>query len=82
MPCVETFLKQSRDYQDSILPPSVRRRLSVEAASSDYWRKFVGIDGETIGMESFGASAPGDVLLDHFGFTANNVIKTIRTMVS
>jgi len=81
MPCVETFLKQTQDYQDTILPPSVRRRLSVEAASSDYWRKFVGIDGETIGMESFGASAPGDILLDHFGFTTNNVIKTISTMV-
>ena len=81
MPCVETFLKQTQDYQDTILPPSVRRRLSVEAASSDYWRKFVGIDGETIGMESFGASAPGNILLDHFGFTTNNVIQTIRTMV-
>ena len=81
MPCVETFLKQSQDYQDAVLPPSVRCRLSVEAASSDYWRKFVGIDGKTIGMESFGASAPGNILLDHFGFTTNNVIKTIRTML-
>jgi len=51
----------------------------VEAAGTDYWYKFVGLDGKIIGMESFGESAPGPVLMKHFGFTVENVIETVKS---
>lgn len=73
MPCVDVFEAQDAAYRESVLPAKVRARLAVEAAAADYWYKFVGLDGAVIGMRSFGESAPGPVLLQEFGFTAQNV---------
>ena len=72
-PCLDRFAEQDQDYRDTILPPSVRARVAVEAASPLGWSEWTGDDGETIGMTSFGASAPHSDLYEHFGFTPENV---------
>ena len=81
MPCVDHFEKQDAQYQESVLPRSVRARLAVEAAGVDYWRKFVGLDGDVVGMKSFGESAPGAVLMEHFGFSAENVTAKAKDLL-
>jgi len=81
MPCAEVFQEQSQDYRDSVLPPSVRARVAVEAAHADYWHKFTGLDGAVVGMRSFGESAPAEDLFPHFGFTTDNVVATARKVL-
>ena len=81
MPSVEQFLRQDEAYRESVLPSKLRVRLAVEAGISDYWRKFVGLDGDVIGVDRFGASAPGEVLMEHFGFTAENIIQHARALL-
>lgn len=73
LPCAEIFDAQDEAWRESVLPSAVRRRLAVEAAAPAWWRKYVGLDGEIIGMEGFGVSAPGAVLFERFGFTADSV---------
>ncbi len=80
MPSVDLFQSQEQDYQDAVLPPAVRKRVAVEASASDYWYKLVGLDGAIIGMNSFGASAPGGDLMKHFGFTAEHVADVARSL--
>lgn len=75
MPCWEIFEAQSQKYRDSVLLPSVTRRLSVEAGISQGWRKYVGDKGAIISIDHFGASAPGPVVMKEFGFTVDNVFK-------
>ena len=77
MPCAEIFSAQDVDYRDSVLIPTVRARVAVEALHADYWHKFVGIDGRIVGMRSFGESAPGGVLMKEFGFTVENVVANV-----
>ncbi len=74
MPCMELFDKQSKKYKESVIPATVRARVAVEAGSKMPWFKYVGLDGEIIGMETFGASAPAAKLFAHFGFTVENVV--------
>ncbi len=74
MPSWEIFEHQSQDYKDSVLPPSVTSRVSVEQASTFGWRRYVGLEGATIGMHTFGASAPLKELQKKFGFTVENVV--------
>lgn len=81
MPCCERFDAQSREYRDAVLTPGVRARVAVEAAAADYWRKYVGLDGAVVGMESFGASAPGKVLAEKFGFTVENVVRVSEDLL-
>ncbi len=75
MPCLEVFDAQSPEYRDSVLLPSVTRRLSVEAGISQGWHKYVGDKGAIIAIDHFGASAPGPVVMKEFGFTVENVCK-------
>jgi transketolase len=77
MPCAEIFSLQDLAYRESILPPSVRVRVAVEAGHSDYWYKYVGIDGRVVGMTTFGESAPGEKIMEHFGFTVENVVDAV-----
>ena len=79
MPCAEVFESQDAAYRDSVLPPEVPLRVAVEAGHTDYWRKYANPDaqGRIIGMGTFGASAPGGVLMEHFGFTVANLVATI-----
>ena len=79
MPSVDVFEEQDAEYRESVLPASVRNRLAVEAGAADYWYKLVGLDGKIMGMKSFGESAPGGVLMSHFGFSVDNVIETARS---
>ncbi|WP_369311509.1 transketolase [Providencia rettgeri] len=74
MPSTDTFDKQSAEYQEHVLPNHVRKRIAIEASTSDYWRKYVGLDGLVIGINSFGRSAPAEQLFDYFGFTVEKLI--------
>ena len=76
MPCTNIFDQQDAAYKQSVLPIEVTARVAIEAAHVDYWAKYVGLDGAVVGMSSFGESAPGNVLLEHFGFTVDNVVST------
>jgi transketolase len=78
MPSWELFDDQPQDYRDSVLPPTVRARVSVEQASTFGWAKYVGDTGYSIGMRSFGASAPLKQLQHKFGFTLDNVVAMAR----
>jgi transketolase len=80
-PCLDRFAEQEQHYRDSVLPPGVRARVSVEAASPLGWSTWVGEDGEAIGMTTFGASAPQPALYDHFGFTPEKVADRARAVV-
>jgi transketolase len=77
-PCLDRFAEQDEDYRDSVLPPSVRARVSVEAASPLGWSTWIGEDGDAIGMTSFGSSAPQPDLYEHFGFTPEKVAERAR----
>ena len=77
MPCMELYDKQSEEYKESVMPKNVRLRVACEAASPYSFYKYTGIDGAVIGMETFGASAPYDKLLEKFGFTVDNVFNTV-----
>ncbi len=76
MPCSERFDKQTDEYKESVLGKGIRR-VAIEASQADWWRKYVGLEGEVIGMDSFGESAPGSTLFDHFGFTKEKIISKL-----
>ena len=82
MPSMELFDKQSAEYKESVLPNGVRKRVAVEALSDFGWYKYVGLDGRVIAMEGFGASGPAATLFEHFGFTVDNVVKTVKEVVN
>jgi transketolase len=75
MPGWKLFDEQPRDYRESVLPPSIRSRLAVEAALPLGWHRYVGDAGDVIGVERFGASAPGNVVMEKFGFTVDHVVE-------
>ena len=76
MPCTERFDAQGKDYIESILGKD-SIRVAIEASHEDWWRKYVGLNGKVIGMDSFGESAPGNVLSDHFGFTKEKLVASL-----
>ncbi len=73
MPCADVFLAQPADYREAVLPAAVRRRVAIEAGGTDFWYRFVGLDGDVIGITSFGASAPAPALFEAYGLTAQAV---------
>lgn len=81
MPCMELFEQQSDAYKESVLPKAVRSRVAVEAAVDFGWGKYVGLDGKTVTMTGFGASAPAAVLFKKFGFTAEHVAAIVKEVV-
>ena len=81
MPSTDRFEAQSASYKASVLPADVRARVAVEAGIADYWHKYVGLDGAVVGMNSFGESAPGGVLMEHFGFTVENIVATATALL-
>jgi len=80
MPSTSIFDLQDEAYKEEILPASVTKRVSIEAAHTDFWYKYVGFAGKMVGMTTFGESAPGNVLLEHFGFTVDNIVKTVKSL--
>lgn len=75
MPSTEVFDEQDVEYREHVLPSAVRKRVAVEAGIADYWRKYVGLDGTVIGMNSFGESAPAKALFEHFDITVEAVVR-------
>jgi transketolase len=80
MPCVELFEEQDASYRESVLPASCRKRVVVEASSSFGWHKFTGFDGAAVSIDRFGASAPGPLCMEKFGFTVENVVATAKAL--
>ncbi|HEV3464951.1 MAG TPA: transketolase C-terminal domain-containing protein, partial [Actinomycetota bacterium] len=81
MPCWELFEDQDQGYRDQVLPPAVPARLAVEAATSFGWSRWVGEHGEVVSRDDFGASAPGELVLEKFGFTPDNVADRARSLL-
>lgn len=82
MPCTSRFDAQPLEYREGVLPSHTRARVAVEAGVSDYWRRYVGLDGDVIGIDEFGASAPAVQLFEHYGFTAERVADAVRAQLS
>ena len=82
LPCVERFQAQDQSYQDQVLPPSITKRVAVEAGVSHYWKPFVGSSGRVVGIDQFGASAPGDTLFEHFGMTVEAVVEAVKSQLN
>ena len=81
MPSMDVFEQQSEEYKESVLPKSVRKRVAIEALSEFGWGKYVGLDGAYVGMKTFGASGPAAKLFEHFGFTVENVVATVKSIM-
>jgi len=79
MPCSNVFDRQPLEWREAVLPGWCRARIAIEAGVSDFWRKYVGLDGAVIGLDRFGASAPADQLYHAFGITAERVVEVART---
>ncbi|MCB5161798.1 transketolase [Marinomonas algarum] len=82
MPSTNVFDTQDAEYQESVLPRAVTKRVAIEAAHVDFWYKYVGFEGAIVGMTTFGESAPGGDLMKHFGFTVDNVVETAETLLA
>lgn len=81
VPCMSIFDAQDAAYKETVLPSSVRARVAIEAGATMPWFKYIGLDGEVVGMTSFGASAPAGELFKHFGFTVENVLETAKRVL-
>ena len=81
MPSTDVFDEQDDEYKEYVLPASVTNRLAIEAGVSDYWYKYVGLQGHVIGMDTFGASAPGNVVMQYFGFSEANIVMHANEML-
>ena len=77
MPCVERFERQSAEYKESVLPKSCSKRVSIEAGVTDIWWKYVGTEGKALGIDRFGISAPGDVVMKELGMTSADVVAAV-----
>ena len=80
MPSTNVFDRQDPAYRESVLPKAVRKRVAIEAGVSDFWRKYVGLDGAVIGIDTYGASGPIEALMPHFGFTVENVVAAAKSL--
>jgi len=81
LPCAELFARQDAAYRESVLPSDVLARVAIEAGHPDYWYRWVGLDGRVVGMNSFGESAPANLLMQQFGFTVDNVVSTVEDVL-
>ena len=81
MPCAEIFAEQDADYRESVLPAAVTARVAIEASHKDYWYKWVGLNGDIVGMSTFGESAPINDLMKEFGFTVDNVVAVAEQVI-
>ena len=80
MPSTNVFDAQNNDYKETVLPSAVNKRVAIEAAHTDFWRKYVGLQGGVVGINRFGESAPGHVLLEHFNFTVQEIVNTVNAL--
>ena len=82
MPCTNVFDRQPLEYREGVLPGWCRKRVAVEAGVTDYWRKYVGLDGAVVGIDRFGASAPAEDLFKYFGFTVDEVVGAVKRVIA
>lgn len=82
MPCLEWFDEQTQEYRDSVIPPAVKARVSIEAGVKQGWREYVGDAGKIVSIDHFGASAGAGTLFKEFGFTAEAVVSAARSTLS
>lgn len=80
MPCAERFLAEDAAYQEQVLPHAIRKRVAIEAASTNYWYQFVGLDGAVIGIDRFGASAPATDIYNYLGITAEKTVEALEAL--
>ncbi|MBS7458384.1 transketolase [Coralloluteibacterium stylophorae] len=80
MPSTDVFDRQPPEWREGVLPSWCRRRIAIEAATADFWRKYVGLDGAVIGMDGFGASGPANQLFEHFGFGVERIVETAKAL--
>ncbi|PTY07207.1 transketolase [Opitutaceae bacterium EW11] len=80
MPCFERFNRQSAEYRNEVLPPSVRKRVAIEAGVTPLWREYVGLDGKVLGIDRFGISAPGNTVMKELGITAEAVVAAAQSL--
>lgn len=80
MPCANVYDRQDQAYQESVLPKGIKR-IAIEAGVTDYWYKYVGLEGEIIGIDTFGESAPAEELFKYFGFTVENVVDAVKRII-
>jgi transketolase len=81
MPDFSRFEKQSKEYKESVIPKSVKKRLGIEMGSSFGWHKYTGDEGEVLAIDQFGASAPGEKIMEEYGFSVNNVVSRVKAML-
>jgi len=80
LPCFERFERQSASYKESVLPPSCRKRISIEAGISDPWFRYVGLDGRAVAIDRFGLSAPGNIVMEQLGITAAHIVEVAKSL--
>lgn len=78
MPCMDIFDRQPDSYKQEVLPKSCTKRVAMEAGVTSMWYKYVGLDGKVVGVDRFGFSAPGDIVMSELGMTADNLIKECK----
>jgi transketolase len=81
MPSWALFDRQPRDYREAVIPPGVRARLAIEAGASLGWKRYVGDGGDSVSLDRYGASAPGEIVLKELGFSVENVIRRARALL-
>ena len=81
MPCTERFLRQDQSYQEEVLPASCRKRVAIEAGVTTFWARFVGLDGQVVGIDRFGMSAPGGKVLLQLGISAESVVAAVKSLI-
>ena len=81
MPCVNLFEEQTKAYKEKVLPGSVTARVAVEAGATAFWYKYVGLDGQVVGIDTFGASGPADTLFEAFGITPRKVYEAVKSVI-
>ena len=80
VPSTELFDGQSEEYKEIILPTAIRHRVAIEMAATQPWYRYTGLDGKVIGIDTFGASAPANDIIEKYGFTVENVIKVVKSL--
>lgn len=82
MPSWDRFEAQDEAYKKAVLPSEVRARVAIEMGATLGWERYVGLDGKVLGIDRFGASAPGDKVIEEYGFTVENVVKTVEEVLA
>jgi transketolase len=82
MPSADRFEEQGADYRESVLPAAVRVRVAVEAGVTDSWRKYVGLEGAVVGIDTFGESAPAEEVFKYLGITTDRIVETVEKVLS